>query len=130
MDITIDTSTLLAVVCGESSRERAIEVTVGHTLVAPSSLHWEIGNALSAMVKRQRITPAQANACIDVYLQIPIRLIDVDLKQAMTLVKRLRTYAYDAYMLVCAQQMGAPLLTLDDALKVHAESVGIAILEI
>ena len=41
-----------------------------------------------------------------------------------------RTYAYDAYMLVCAQQMGTPLLTLDDALKGHAESVGIAILEI
>ena len=35
-----------------------------------------------------------------------------------------------AYMLVCAQQMGTPLLTLDDALKVHAESVGIDILEI
>lgn len=33
-------------------------------------------------------------------------------------------------MLVCAQQMGTPLLTLDDALKVHAESVGIDILEI
>lgn len=130
MDITIDTSTVLAVVCGEPSRERAIEVTVGHALVAPSSLHWEIGNALSAMVKRQRMTPVQANACIDIYLQIPIRLVDVDLKQAMALVKRLRTYAYDAYMLVCAQQVGTPLLTLDDALKVHAESVGIDILEI
>ena len=130
MDITIDTSTLLAVVCGEPSRERAIEVTTGHTLVAPSSLHWEIGNALSAMVKRQRITSFQANACIDVYLKIPIRLFDVDLKQAMGLVKKLRTYAYDAYMLVCAQQIGTPLLTLDDALKIHAESVGIEVLEI
>ena len=130
MDITIDTSTLLAVVCGEPSRERAIKVTTGHALVAPSSLHWEMGNALSAMVKRQRITPAQANACIDVYLQIPIRLIDVDLKQAMGLVKKLRIYAYDAYMLVCAQQIGTSLLTLDDALKVHAESVGIDTLEI
>ena len=130
MDITIDTSTLLAVVCEEASRKRAIEVTTGHTLVAPSSLHWELGNALSAMVKRRRITPAQANACIDVYLKIPIRLIDVDLKQAMGLVKKLRTYAYDAYMLVCAQQIGTPLLTLDDALKIHAESVGIEVLEI
>ena len=130
MDITIDTSTLLAVICGEPSRKRAIEVTASHTLVAPGSLHWEMGNALSAMVKRQRITPAQANDLIDVYLQIPIRLIDVDLKQAMGLVKRLRIYAYDAYMLVCAQQIGTPLLTLDDALRVHAESVGIDTLEI
>lgn len=130
MDITIDTSTLLAVICGEPSRERAIAVTIGHTLVAPSSLHWEIGNALSAMIKRQRITAAQANACIDVYLKIPIRLIDVDIKQAMGLVKKLRAYAYDTYMLLCAQQIGTPLLTLDDALKIHAESVGIEVLEI
>ena len=48
----------------------------------------------------------------------------------MILVRKLRTYAYDAYMLACAQQSGTPLLTLDDALKVHAESLGIAVLEV
>lgn len=130
MDITIDTSVLLAVICGESSRERAIEVTTGHTLVAPNSLHWEVGNALSTMVKRQRISPAHANACIDIYMKVPIRMVDVDLKQAMALVKRFRVYAYDAYMLVCAQQVGSPLLTLDNALRANAESVGIEVLEI
>lgn len=50
--------------------------------------------------------------------------------EAMGLVKKLRTYAYDAYMLICAQQIGTRLPTLDDALKVHAESLGIDILEI
>ncbi len=130
MDFTIDTSVVLAVVCGEPSRERAIEITTGHTLVAPGSLHWEIGNALSAMVKRQRITAVQANACIEAYLQIPIRRIEVDLKQAMGLVRKFRIYAYDAYMLACAQQLGSPLLTLDEALKSHAEAVGVDVPEI
>ena len=81
MDITIDTSVILAVVCGEPSRDRAIELTSGHSLVAPKSLHWEVGNALSAMLKRHRITAAQANLCIDSYRQIPIKLADVDLKR-------------------------------------------------
>lgn len=130
MDITIDTSTLIAVIGNEPSRPRLIELTAGHSLVAPGSVHWEIGNALSAMVKRQRITLAQAQACIDAYLQIPIKLVNVDLKQSLALVKRLRIYAYDAYLLVCAMQQGAPLLTLDEALKVGAESIGIDVVEV
>lgn len=130
MDITIDTSTLIAVVSNEPSRVRAIEVTTGHALVAPSSVHWEVGNALSAMIKRQRVTLPQANACVEAYLQIPIRLVNVDLKQSLGLVSQLRVYAYDAYLLVCAMQMSTPLLTLDEPLKMAAASLGIEVLEV
>lgn len=130
MDITIDTSAVLAVVCGEASRSRAIELTAGHALVAPASLPWEIGNALSAMIKRRRVTVSEANAAIDAYLAIPVRLVEVDLKHAMTFAKKLRVYAYDAYMLACAQQTVSPLLTLDNALSVHARSLGIELLEV
>lgn len=130
MDIAIDTSTLIAVVCNEPTRARAIELTTGHSLIAPGSVHWEVGNALSAMIKRDRIAPAEADACVDAYLKIPVRLVTVDMKQALALVKRLRIYAYDAYLLVCAIQLGAPLLTLDDSLKVAATSLGITVLEV
>ena len=130
MDITIDTSVVLAVVCGEAARERAIKLTTGHTLIAPPSLDWEVGNALSAMLKRERITPAQADACLAAYGKIPVKLVDVDLRQALALTARLKAYAYDAYMLVCAQQSGTSLLTLDDALKIHAASLGIDVLEV
>lgn len=130
MDITTDTSVLIAVIGNEPSRERAIELTTGHSLVAPTSVHWEVGNALSAMVKRERVTLAQANACIDAYLKIPIKLVDVDLKQSLALVRKLRMYAYDAYLLVCAMQLGTPLLTLDEPLKVAAQSLGIDVLEV
>lgn len=130
MEITTDASILIAVVGNEPSRERAIELTTGHSLVAPSSIHWEVGNALSAMVKRQRITLAQAAACVDAYLQIPIKLVDVDLKQSLALVKQFRMYAYDAYLLVCAMNLGTPLLSLDEPLKTAAQSLGIEILEV
>ena len=130
MDITIDTSTLIAVVSNEPSKARAIELTTGYGLVAPNSVHWEVGNALSAMVKRQRVTLAQANACVEAYLQIPIKLISVDLKQSLALVAQLRVYAYDAYLLVCAMQMRTPLLTLDEPLRAAASNLGIDVLEV
>jgi predicted nucleic acid-binding protein len=130
MEITTDASILIAVVGHEPSRGRAIELTTGHSLVAPGSIHWEVGNALSAMVKRERITLAQAAACLDAYLQIPIKLVDVDLKQSMGLVKQFRMYAYDAYVLVCALHLGTPLLSLDVPLKAAARSLGIEVLEV
>ena len=54
----------------------------------------------------------------------------MDLKQSLRLVKRLRIYAYDAYLLVCAMQFGAPLLTLDGPLKTAASALGIEVLEV
>lgn len=130
MDIAVDTSVLLAVVAGEPSRARAIALTSGHTLVAPGSVHWEMGNALSAMLKRRRVTLAQANACIEALLRIPIRRIEVDLAQAIGVVHRLQVHAYDAYLLVAARQLGSPLLTLDSVLSTHATTLGIPVLEI
>ncbi|MFQ5455563.1 MAG: hypothetical protein ACE5EA_05065 [Nitrospirota bacterium] len=37
-----------------------IELTNGADLIVPYSVHWEIGNAFSAMLKRKRITLKQA----------------------------------------------------------------------
>jgi predicted nucleic acid-binding protein len=130
MIITIDTSVLVAVVTHEPSRDRAIECTTGHRLIAPSSVHWEMGNALSAMIKRGRASLEQARACIEAYLQIPIRRLDVDLKQSLALSEQYRIYAYDAYLLACALQTNAPLLTLDRVLKQVAEQLGIVTLEV
>lgn len=127
MEVTIDTSVVLAVVCNEAGRGEAIKLTQGHTLIAPASLHWEMGNALSAMLKRQRITLPEAKACIAAYGKIPIRLIEVDIKRALALSSKLRMYAYDAYMLTCAQQSGSPLLTFDGALSLHASGLGIEV---
>ena len=57
-------------------------------------------------------------------------LVSVDLKQSLALVRQLNIYAYDAYLLVCAMQLGTPLLTLDAPLKVAAASLGIEVMEI
>lgn len=67
---------------------------------------------------------------MDAYLQIPIKLVDVDLKQSLALVQQFRIYAYDAYLLVCAMNLGTPLLSLDEPLKAAAQTLGIEVLEV
>lgn len=127
MNITIDTSVLLAVCTNEPSKPRLIQRTQGHHLLVPASVHWEVGNALSAMLKRSRITRAQAQACILAYQQIPLTKIEVDLGAAVELAERFQIYAYDAYLLTCALAERTPLLTLDRALMVAAKQLNIEI---
>ena len=130
MDITIDTSALLAVCTNEAQKTRMVELTAGARLLAPVSVHSEMGNALSAILKRERITLAQALACLAAYQQIPVRWLEVDLPKALTLAHQLNLYAYDAYLLACAQATRSHLLTLDKALIRAAREVGVQTLEV
>ncbi len=128
MDITIDTSAVLAVCFNEPSKPSLISLSKGANLLAPASVHWEVGNALSAMLKRGRIQQNQANACLHSYQEIPIKLVEVDLEQALAIAAKFRMYAYDAYLLACAIQHHTPLLTLDEPLKEIARQLGISVL--
>ena len=130
MDIVIDTSAIIAVITNEPTKPELIKMTGGAQLFAPHSVHWEIGNAFSAMLKRNRITLAEAHQAMAYYQLIPIRFIDIDLKQALELAKRLNMYAYDAYLIACAQKKKYALLTLDRGLKHAAKRVGITVLEV
>ncbi len=130
MYVTIDTSALIAVIGNEKSRQTIIEVTTGCSLCAPSSLHWEIGNAFSAMFKRKSSNIELAKMALAAYREIPVKFIDVSLEQALEISHALNIYAYDAYLIQCAQQTSTPLLTLDRGLKIAAEKMGIHILEV
>ena len=98
-ELVADTSTIIAVIGNEPEKPLLIAKTQGYDLIAPQSLHWEIGNAFSAMIKRGRITLVQAIKAIEIYKQIPINLVDVDLKKALESVDKHKVYAYDAYMI-------------------------------
>jgi predicted nucleic acid-binding protein len=117
MKVVLDTSALISVLLGESSRDRIIRQTEGADLIAPASLHWEIGNAFSAMFKRGRLGVETALEALDRYQEIPIQFVEVDLEAAIRLCGELDLYAYDAYMLEVAKRHQAPLLTLDGGLK-------------
>lgn len=99
-------------------------------MIAPHSLFWEVGNAFSAMIKRGRITLDQAKAAVEIYEQISISFVDIDLKQALEIVDKHKVYAYDAYMIACALNRECPLLTLDGGLKLAAKAVGVEVWEV
>jgi predicted nucleic acid-binding protein len=130
MEIVIDTSALLAVVGVQPERAELIRLTKGATLVAPGSVHWEIGNALSAMFKRKAIDLDQALKLLEAYSVIPIRLVDTPLKQAVELAKDLNIYAYDAYVIACAINQRAPILSLDGSLLERAIELKLDVLEV
>jgi len=130
MEIVIDTSAILAVIGEQPEKMELVRLTRGATLVAPASVHWEIGNALSAMFKRKVIGLDEALRLLESYTAIPIRLTDLALKQAVELSARLNVYAYDAYILACALNQRAPILTLDNGLRIRAQELKLDVLEV
>lgn len=130
MYITIDTSALISVVGNEKNKEQIIKLTMGCSLYAPASVHWEVGNAFSAMFKRGSSDIDLAKKAVEAYQEIPVRFIDVSLEQSLELANRLNIYGYDAYLIQCALQTNTALLTLDNGLIVAAGSAGVKCLEV
>lgn len=130
MDIVIDTSALIAVIVGEPERYKIIEITKGNTLIGPGSIPWEIGNAFSAMFKRDRLTIEEAQKGLLIFNGIPLRYIEPDFVKVLHLSKQTKMYAYDAYFLDCAIRHKAPLLTLDKKLKASAQNLNVETMEV
>lgn len=130
MDIVIDTSALIAVIVAEPERNRIVELTTNNTLIGPGSIPWEIGNAFSAMFKRNRLSLDEARKGLSIFAAIPLRYIEPDFVKAVTISEQTNLYAYDAYFIDCAIRQKAPLLTLDRKLKMAAGSLNIRTMEV
>lgn len=130
MDISVDTSTIMAVILNEPAKPALLRATEGADLRAAPSLPWEVGNALTALYKRGRIQLAQALKAMDSFEAIPVQLADVDVREALKLGHELGIYAYDAYVLECARRYGTPLLSLDGPQCKVARTLGIEVLEV
>ena len=129
MSIVSDTNIFLAVVFNEPEKGHIIQLTAGHEAIAPEILPYEVGNALSAMIKRKQITHKEALQAQKSINAIPVRLQSVDITQALKLAIDFNIYAYDAYFLQCAINQSCPLLTLDKRMKQVAQKLNIKIME-
>jgi predicted nucleic acid-binding protein len=127
--LVVDTSAILGVLLNQGPKEWLVASTTGATLIAPVSLHWEIGNALSSLLKRKKITEKEADNVLDAYEKIPIQFVEADLKASLALVSKHLIYAYNAYMLVCAKQFKIPLISLDKGLVEVAKKEHVRVLE-
>ena len=129
MNIIADTNIFLAVALDEPEKQLIIELTKEVGAVSPEILPYEIGNPLSAMIKRKQLTAEEALKAERVANKIPVRLITVDIQSALNLAIEHNIYAYDAYFLQCAKSMSYPLLTLDKKMKQVAKKLNIEVLE-
>jgi predicted nucleic acid-binding protein len=130
LEITTDTSAIMAVVLNELSKPKLLEQTRGAEIVSAPTLPWEVGNSLSALFKRERIDLDQAKAALKSFREIPVRLAEIDLESAVELAKEKDIYAYDAYILECARKYRTPLLSLDGPQRQIARELGIEVLEV
>ncbi len=129
MSLVVDTSIIIAVLTNEKTKGNLIKATEGEELLAPSSLHWELGNAFSAMFKRKRITLEQAKNALTYYSLIPIRYQEIDMTNSLEIASKYSIYAYDAYFLECARKNNCALITLDQNLKLIANDMKIKVIE-
>jgi predicted nucleic acid-binding protein len=127
--IIADTNTFIAVALNEPERARIIRLTEGHDLIAPDVLPFEIGNALTAMMKKSALKKSEVTLAWEAVQQIPVDLRNTDIKAALEIATTFKIYAYDAYFLECAVSLRSPLLTLDGGIRGIAEKMGIATLE-
>jgi len=130
MDIVVDTSVIIAVIANEPERETLVELTTGADLIAPHSVHWEIGNAFSAMLRRGRMKVEQATQAVKLYQRIPIRFVDVELEESLQIADTLGIYAYDAYLIRCALKYKSPLISLDRKLVSAATEMKARVIEV
>ena len=130
MRIVVDTSVIIAVIADEPEKARLIELTKGSTIVAPPSIKWEIGNAFSAMMKKARIGLEQAVEAIEIYQEISLEIVEINLKDAIRLAGKYNIYAYDAYILQCSIENDIPLISLDQDLINIAKQEGVQLIEV
>jgi len=114
----------------EAHKQRIIQLTQGCDLQSPVSLDAELGNALSAMIKRNRISITDAKRVIQQFSRVAIRRTPIRMDEAIELSGKYDLYAYDAYVLDCAIQYRTPLLSLDKKMEYVAKQLQIQLLEV
>ena len=129
MNVLIDASALMPVLVDEPEKEYIINVTRNCELVAPSMLPYEIGNALTRLKRRQILDDKQIMAAYSDFKRIPLRLLEVDIENALKIACKYAIYAYDAYYLEMASRLRLPLLTLDRLMKDVALKLKLIVLE-
>ncbi len=129
--VVVDSSIILACLLNEPEKGKILELTAGLDLIAPGSLPWEIGNALSAAFKKKRFENTRAaHQVLKEFSEIPIQLVHVNFRDTIDVCFRQSIYAYDAYMIVCARHTRSPLFTLDRRLALIAQEENIKLLEV
>lgn len=123
-----DTNVFITVALNLPQKDFIRQSSNGYRLYAPSILPFEVGNAMSAMSKRNQIRPEEAVQAFNEIQHIPVTLRAVSVRQALLLAVKQRIYAYDAYFLQLAIETGLPILTLDKGMQHVAKQLNLPLI--
>ena len=127
-DIVIDASCILEFLLNQESKNLVVEKVGNYQLVAPQCIPYEIGNAVSKLMKRKLISIFDGVAVYHEFSRIPLRLVEPDIPDSIMIAGNTESYAYDSYYISVAKRLGMPLFTLDEGMKKNAVAQGIVCL--
>ena len=127
-DIVIDASCILEYLLNQESKNLVVETVGDYQLVAPQCLPYEIGNAVSKLIKRNLISIFEGVAVYHEFARIPLRLVEPDIPDSILIAGNTKSYAYDSYYISVAKRLNMPLFTLDEGMKSNANSQGVVCL--
>ena len=129
MPVVLDASAVVGLALdGEASdaAQRMLDHTVAHGGVVPTLFWYELRNALLMAERRGRITPDGVAAFLADVALLPIAVDDLPRDAVvLQLARQHGLTVYDATFLELAMRIGAPLATLDAALRVAAGRAGV-----
>jgi predicted nucleic acid-binding protein len=128
MEILLDASAIMSVIVQEPEKALVVNLTKNAIIVSPSVVSFEIANGLTKMVKRKIIDKSRMMSAFEYFKWIPIKIIAVDIEQALEIAGEHNIYAYDAFYLASAKRYGLPLLTFDGNMARIGKEIGLTIL--
>ena len=114
--LVADASVLAAALFKEQGRDEARALLHGRSLHAPHLLDFEIANVSLKKLRHEGLSADAIAEALRAFRRFPIERHAVDLERMTVLAQRYGLTAYDAAYLCVADELAAPLATLDDKL--------------
>jgi predicted nucleic acid-binding protein len=118
--LVTDASIIAAALFGEDGQAEALALLHGRTLHAPHLLDHEIASVALKKLRRERLPHETIRAALQAYARLPIERHAIDVDTVVVIAERHSLTAYDAAYLHLAEQLTAPLATLDGRLAAAA----------
>lgn len=113
----VDASAVGALLFGEPAAERMAAAMEGHALAAPTLLPYEVASICLKKIAARAHEERLIFDALTLFPALNVKLLAVPQIAAAEVALRRKLTAYDASYLWLAAELGAGLLTLDDALR-------------
>ena len=124
-DIVIDVSCILEFLLNQEAKNQIVQKVGSAQLVAPQCLQYEIGNAISKLIKKKLISIVDGVAVYHEFVRIPIRFVEPDIPDSIVIAGNTESYSYASYYISVAKRLNMPLFTFDETMIKNANSQGV-----